>query len=523
MKFRIFSALFTIISICLFGMATVYADPIGSVVPPAPPAQVLTVSPIVITASSSGSNGPQFVQLYNNSDTIQDLHGWRLAYFANSADLEYELTLALFDTWLQPRGYVVVAAEGAVTGADSTYTTPIDIATQIAPLPTRTFRLVAPTEAAIAPVTLAPTAIAPQWQERNKSTTTGKYLETYTVKTGLAQLVGGGLYVPLEDTAGLQIVEILANARSCSPLETALDCGDYVKLYNSSAVPIELSDYRLRTDSGGSKSSSSNTFSLNGQLAPGAYLTIRLKDSKEPLSITNDGGYVWLEDTYGVHTYEPIIDYPDTSSKPGQSWALDAQSAAWKYMQPAPDTINYWPPPEPAVLAVSVTTTSSSSTSNALADCGEGRERNPETNRCRTVVTAASSTFTPCAPGQERNPETNRCRSIVVAAATLTPCGPGQERNPETNRCRSILTAASTTTPAPCPPGQERNPETNRCRKISTSAFANVAAITDVESVEQPSPTSWLLAGGAVFAAVGYGIYEWRMDIVRKLRSIKTK
>ena len=521
MKFRIFSALLTLICICCLSSVTVHADPIGTVVPPAPPAQVLAASPVITTATASGSSGPLFVQLYNNSDTVQDLHGWRLLYIANSVDAEYELTLATFDAWLQPRGYVVVAAEGAVTGADSTYTLPVDIATQIAPLPTRTLKLEAPVAAAISPVAFSPTAVAPQWQERNKSTTTGRYLETYTVKTVPAQLVGGGLYMPLEDTAGLQIVEILANARSCSPLEVALDCGDYIKVYNSSNIPIELSDYRLRTDSGGSKSSSSNTFSLNGQLAPGAYLTIRLKDSKELLSITNDGGYAWLEDTYGVQIYEPIVGYPDFTSKQGQSWALDAQSATWKYMQPAPDTVNYWPPPEPAVLAVTATTSSSSSSS--LEDCGPGRERNPVTNRCRTLVTAESSTLTPCGPGQERNPETNRCRSIAVASAALTPCGPGQERNPDTNRCRSILTAASTTAPAPCPAGQERNPETNRCRKITSPAVANVATITDVESIEQPNPASWLVAGGAVLAAVVYGAYEWRVDIVRKLRAIRTK
>ena len=519
MKFRIFSALLAFISICSFGAITVSAEPIGTVIPPSPPAQIVSTSPVIITAVAAGPGGPQFVQLYNNSDSIQDLHGWQLQYLANSTDIEYELNLASFETWLQPRGYIVIANEGAVTGADITYVLPGDITTQLAVLPARTLKLSAPIDAAIAPVTFTPTAVAPQWQERNKSTSTGKYLETYSVKTGLAQLIGGGLYAPLEDTAGLQIVEILANARDCSPLESALDCGDYVKLYNAGASPVELSDYRARTDSGGSKSSSSNTFSLSGQLAPGAYLTVRLKDSKEPLSITNDGGYAWLEDTYGVQVYEPIVGYPDFTSIQGQSWALDAQSATWKYMQPAPDTVNYWPPPEPAVLAVTVTTTASSS---ALEDCGPGRERNPETNRCRTIVTAESSTLTPCGPGQERNPETNRCRSIV-AASTLTPCGPGQERNPDTNRCRSILTAASTTAPAPCPAGQERNPETNRCRKVATSALANVATITDVESIEQTSPVSWLVAGGAVLAAVAYGVYEWRVDIVRKLRAIRTK
>ncbi len=61
----------------------------------------------------------------------------------------------------------------------------------------------------------------------------------------------------------------------------------------------------------------------------------------------------------------------------------------------------------------------------------------------------------PCPEGKERNPETNRCRKIVQAKAdhakadhksikptlkkVLKPCPEGKERNPETNRCRKII------------------------------------------------------------------------------------
>jgi len=54
------------------------------------------------------------------------------------------------------------------------------------------------------------------------------------------------------------------------------------------------------------------------------------------------------------------------------------------------------------------------------ADCGEGRYRNPETNRCKKIETEPE--LKPCAEGYERNPETNRCRKIrenVGAAASF--------------------------------------------------------------------------------------------------------
>jgi hypothetical protein len=38
------------------------------------------------------------------------------------------------------------------------------------------------------------------------------------------------------------------------------------------------------------------------------------------------------------------------------------------------------------------------------------------------------------------------------------PCPPGKERNPQTGRCRKQL--------KPCPPGKVRNPATRRCKKI---------------------------------------------------------
>ncbi|MBR3256888.1 lamin tail domain-containing protein [Candidatus Saccharibacteria bacterium] len=48
-----------------------------------------------------------------------------------------------------------------------------------------------------------------------------------------------------------------------------------------------------------------------------------------------------------------------------------------------------------------------------LAECPEGKYRNPLTGRCKSYATTASAELKPCAEGYERNPETGRCRKIV--------------------------------------------------------------------------------------------------------------
>lgn len=517
MKKRFLLTILVLVTMCGVNTSSVNASFVGEVTPPTSPPAVLTASPVIITATSVSASGPLFVQLYNNSDVIQDLHQWKLSFVASdtSNENEVDLQLVTFDAWVQPRGYIVVSAEGAVSGADYTYTLAPELGAQLATLPVRLFQLTAPAEKMYQKAKMASNEASSSWLERYRPTG-GKYTETLTPKFGNAMLTGWGAYLPPEDTAGLQIVEILANARDCSPLETALDCGDYVKVYNSGPEPVDLGVYRLRTDSGGSKSSSTNTVKLNGLLMPGTYTTIHLRDNGDSLSITNDGGYVWLEDMYGVETYSPIVAYPDATYKQGQSWAYDPSTLTWRLMVPAPDVQNYWPPIIIETTAVVVSSTTTDAVS--LADCGEGRERNPETNRCRTIVTAtSSSTLASCAVGQERNPETNRCRSVLAASTTLAACSEGQERNPETNRCRSVLTAASIKLAA-CPVGQERNPATNRCRKITDMAANPATFVKDVESVENASTTNWLIAVGAVCAALAYGIWEWRSEIRRKLQ-----
>ncbi|HEU4966300.1 MAG TPA: hypothetical protein VFT53_02355, partial [Candidatus Saccharimonadales bacterium] len=125
----------------------------------------------------------------------------------------------------------------------------------------------------------------------------------------------------------------------------------------------------------------------------------------------------------------------------------------------------------------------------------------------------------PCDPGQERNPATNRCRSIASTAAEIfTPCKPGEERNPATNRCRAVL--AASTTLEPCPAGQTRNPETNRCCKDQIAAIADVRDVAAATSPPLKLPLQWFIAAGVAIVALGYALYEWRQDIQQLRRTL---
>ncbi len=310
-------------------------------------------------------------------------------------------------------------------------------------------------------------------------------------------------------TEGLEVVEILPNHKDCSPLGTSLECGDYVKLYNSSNHDINLANYRLRIGYKGQNPSISNTFTWGQNLDPandeldlsaGQYFTLTTRDDGSLLSVPDDGDFVWLEDAYGQKVYSPVVEYPSAASttKVGYSWAFDGASWQWTSM-PSPEGSNYF------YLPPSTSTTSSG---NELKPCRSDQFRNPLTNRCKKKDSASSS-LKPCRSDQFRNPVTNRCKSKASVSSSLKPCKPNQFRNPATNRCKSKASVGSSL--KPCKPGQKRNPLTNRCRKVGQVAGA---AVQKIQDVPQKTGVSWWVAGAAGASAVGYGVYEWRSEII---------
>lgn len=462
-----------------------YAD---SAIGPPPPAVATPPSPVIITAlrfegTSTTGGAPLFAQLYNNSDDLVDMRGWRLVFSTENA----AATLATFDSWLLPRGYVV-AGDATISGADYTFALDDSMAQQAAHTVGRVVSIEPDDNFAAQSVGLPfYTYGAAQWLQRTQ-TSSGKYnvagkATDFAAQNGTAQLYSGGQYTPALASAGLSITEILPAAHDCPPTASDLRCNDYIKLYNADSAPIDLANYRLRSNYGGTKSGSSNTFQLQGTLTPNTYLTIHAKDDGSPLSLLDNGGYVWIEDTFGLQIYDPVVQYPDGDS--GSAWAFDG--TAWRWTtNPQPLGANNFSAELPQTIEDSVV---------SLAPCDPGQERNPATNRCRSIASTAAEIFTPCKPGEERNPATNRCRAVLAASTTLEPC----------------------------PAGQTRNPETNRCRKDQIAAIADVRDVAAATSPPLKLPLQWFIAAGVAIVALGYALYEWRQDIRQLRRTLRPR
>jgi len=439
------------------------------------------LSEVFITAFQT-SDRLDYVELYNGANTVTNLHGWTVRYGYVGMD-EATYCETRLDRYLLSGDYGLVADYDAVVSNE-----------QVLALATCphgglfvSFIELRDSEGRVRDrvQNLQPADADKSWVRRNITATyrTGVFATDFRLynnlgttyhHAGIAMYTGGWYVSPLYNSQ-LRIVEIVANPRGCSPVESALDCADYVKIYVGNASNEEVARYSLRSDSGGIRRTASNGQDLaNFPITDEGYVTV-------PITVTNTGGYVWIEDLYGVQRYdESVIAYPDAgaTSKRGYAWMLDTHDGQWKWTAaPRPDAANHFYLPPVPVKAV------------------------------------AASTLTPCREGQERNPATNRCRSIVDAIAELVPCREGQERNPATNRCRSVLATSSAL--VPCQDGYERNPETNRCRKI-TLASSSIPSVKDVETKSKASTTGWLVAGVAVALAGGYALYEWRDDIRRK-------
>jgi hypothetical protein len=288
----------------------------------------------------------------------------------------------------------------------------------------------------------------------------------------------------------LLITELLPNP---SGDDTA---GEFIELYNPNTTEVALNDYRLNIGPNFDKQ-----FMLPTDIMVPAKSYIVIYSKLGYFTLVNTTSRVQLADDTGV-----VVDQ-------SPSYADAANDMAWALVD---DTWQYTNQPTPGAENVaSVTEEESVSTSTTvLAPCGEGKYRNPLTNRCRNIDTDAA-VLAACDADEYRNPDTNRCRKIVTA--TLAACDPGEERNPATNRCRNILAAA--TTLAACKEGQERNPDTNRCRAVKSAAAGTKEPYAVVATATPASVRiGWVVAGVAAAAALGYGAYEWRSEIGAFLR-----
>lgn len=464
---------------------------IGTTTPPV----VLPDSPLIITAYSfddidpttKTNNRVNYFELYNTSNELVRARDWSLKITWKlessppvGAVLQTPISLALAsgDEYIPPRSYIVVSFGGAVSGPT------VNIPTG----------LVGGSGNYVNDIALSANGFLPYQKSfsspqttpmRLKQTTTG-YTSTGTYASeDRSSLYDNGWYeigVTAPASFPFGPVEILAHPRACGPLEIDASCGDYVKFYNPTSSPIAFDGTRLRVGYQGQSVTTANTISLSGTIQSGEYVLFATTANGSPLSVTNSGGYVWLEDTYGLKVYtNTVVEYEDASSTThqGESWAQI--NGVWGWATPSPSGANM---PLPAEVEPAATTT---------------------------------STLKACDAGQYRNPATNRCKSLTASTTSLKACAVNQYRNAQTNRCKAI---ATTTSLKACEVGQMRNPLTNRCKKTAPTTLPAADFPVKEISSSKASPLGWVAFAGVGSAAIGYGVWEWRRELSSGYRSV---
>jgi len=480
---------FLLFLLCIvIGVGTVPARALE--VAPTPDSEFVATAPVLITGyqTAEAAQNVVAVEVYNSSDIPVNLSEWALFAVLKDASSQLISAASQYNGWFLPGEHVVYSP------SDST-TFQIALHKQMSAIASIEARYVGSGlgyRAAIAPI---------------RDLTDVPFFRTYTTTgysaaaqpfaaTPLREFYDDGLYQPLTTPGDIRIVEIYPYGIDCAPNDESVLCGDYIKLLNTGTKPIDLDHLVLRTDSSSASRTSANTFVLGGQLGGGEYITISRTDAGARISLTNSGGYVWLEDAWDMARYDNTITRYESASvdEQGYAYALSHDSQwAWT-TTPQPASGN--------VISLPVV---------VVAECSEGKYRNPDTGRCRTIEEAVNALST-CEEGYERNPVTNRCRKIAtLSSATLTPCLEGQERNPTTNRCRSIASAVAEL--LPCEEGYERNPDTHRCRKVTDSTMPVADFPVAPVKLAASDTAGWWAFGIVLAMAVGYGVWEWRLEL----------
>lgn len=288
--------------------------------------------PFVISAY--GFTGPNltYIQLFNTSTGVASLDDWAVTVALKSAMTEVK-EHTLLHGMVAPKQHIVVAIPGMIShhALDLSIFVPLDSTGQIGSVGLRSPQPDFLDEAAIVP-TINASTIREQTPNgsmfhvrRSPSTSTGNtYLSSYGFTSTAEGMMSDDLYVPPPNQP-LSIVEVYADASTCGPFDVQSGCADYVKVYNSSSAQVDMSEFRIRTGAFGQTASASNTAVMSGILQPGRYAAFNL-------SLSGTGSWVWLEDSYGIRSYESsLIQYPSSSEAEGQAWSFDTETVEWKW------------------------------------------------------------------------------------------------------------------------------------------------------------------------------------------------
>lgn len=454
----------------------------------------------------------EFIELYNPGPSSLEVNGWKVEYLSAGHDGTGAATrtLATLEGTITSKGYVLLG-DASIPDADLYFPATTNASGYIARSGGHV-RIVDAAGLTIDLLTWGTGRAIESWprvaeipagasvQRNVEGTLSGVKLLAFAAPTTEVTPYGGGLRLPpkpAEPTcSGVVLTEILPNP-------SGTDSGrEFVEVHNPTTESVVLQACGLRL---GNQSAAIKLPAI--ALKPGEYRA--LYEEETTLTLPNASAQViWLITSES----EQGILYPDALAD-DEAWALINDQ--WQ--------VTHLPSPGVANTATPASSSPErTSTDETPAACPAGKERNPDTGRCRAVVEAER--LAPCKAGQERSAETNRCRA-QASLESPSPCKAGQERNPETNRCRAVL--AAKTSPKACAEGYVRNPDTNRCRKV-VGTQQPLAAVQDVRTVSRGSVLGWGLVGLFVCGALGYAVYEWRADIAnyihaRRQRSRRSK
>lgn len=496
------------------------------------------ISKLVITEIKLGGLGnadldKEYVTIYNQTDKVVNLNGWKLEYAKTGFDMPCDST-----SWLKTGMGYVSQLSGEVPPNKVLSIKPPQLtdnksgSLRLLEVPESGSVLVndvvgwgpeAPCfsgEAAEIPSTsstIARSLLRYMDCDNSRPINIGNDADSFFVSSKTYYGLLGDVVAPacIENEEGVPLSCEGVIISEVLPNPAGVDSGkEFIELHNPTNEVISLMGCSLEaTGNANSKFTFGNT-----RLQQGEYRAFY--GSTTGLTLANAaGGIIWLLSADNNELYE--VTYPESLSG-GTGWALF--NGVWRAAySPTPNFENKLPASRPCPTGLQRNAATNrcqniAGVASSATPCKQGQGLNPQTGRCRSILGAAASLL-PCAPHQVRNPETNRCKAIQ-AAGTLASCKEGQARNPDTNRCRAVKGAASL---APCKEGQERNPETNRCRKAVPNGTGGMADVKDRVAQTESSRLPWVLAGTIAFAAIAYGLYEWRRDIANFLTSIKGK
>jgi hypothetical protein len=537
-----------------------------------------TTGPFVISAYSFTGPHLRYVQIFNTSNTVASLDGWKIVTTAKSTPANVTYQHDALSGVMAPKTHVIASQVGIFINQSFTIQS-----TGIQTAPTlSTLSLVPPEGSGFLDETVTTPSITSStpregtnyYVKRSPSETTGNtYLSSFTFGASPGEMMIDQLYVT-PNAPGLKIYEVFSDSVACGPFDVAANCADYVKVYNPlGGDRIDLSKYRVRTGTLGQSSSSSNTTVMSGYLEPGRYASY-------PINLSSSGGWIWIEDLYGTSAYqETTLNYPSNTGYDEQAWSYDDMKSIWQwtpYLTPSDQNNRFLAErpinecegvviselaanvdsddqfielfnPSQALIDLSgcvIQTNRSSVKSHVFTDTTI-----PPLDYLTVYIKDTDLTLTKTTTGTvyllssdqtievdtvsyaDLKTDTSWMRSNDVWQQTYTPtpgehnvftkyseCDPGYFRSLATGYCNKNSEPSNVL--AACAPGKYRNPATNRCRK--TAQVSSAVADFPVESITQTGQAAlgWWAFGGVGLLAAGYAGWEWRFELMSALRKM---